>query len=171
MQLIHGSSSKKTITEITSEGFGGLFACVDNVNATHGTRLYMMTSPNPMPSRSIVDGFYDACLSVAKGNELIADAIYSADCCGSDEIKSKLGELGLEAPGHYADDHDGGWSLQRLRGQAAALLGYTSVHMHDEHGMTVLCLPGCTMFEIAEYEASRGVVTSCKDTNGNLYEY
>ncbi|MEM6980705.1 MAG: hypothetical protein AAF539_13675, partial [Planctomycetota bacterium] len=85
-----------------------------------------------------VEGFWDACMEVCNGNETIADAIFY-DSKISESDRDELCEI------TDVEDYDisGEWALQRLRGQAAAKLGYTSIESLDEHGTSYLCLPGC----------------------------
>lgn len=129
--LFHGSP--ETITEIHGEGlFGGLFASANCAAAkSHGATLHVIESPRHLTDFALnyeVEGAYDVALELVDGDEATADAIMSKRC-------------------EALDDSDGeqGWEFQRLRGELARRLGYTSVEMEDEHGTTYLCLPGCTI--------------------------
>lgn len=126
MQTFHGAHSK--IGEIKSAGmFGGLFsAAEERVAASHGDVLHTITSPKPLTDYELnyeIDGAWDVAVSLCGGDEERAEAIMTPAC--------------------ESDDGEDGWELQRLRGALAAKLGYTSVEMLDEHGVTWLCLPGC----------------------------
>ena len=79
---------------------------------------------------------YDAALEIAGGDERIADAIMSKGCEELDDCEPE-------------DRAEQGWKFQRMRGLLASKLGYTSVEMLDEHGTTVLFLPGCRV-EVVE---------------------
>lgn len=133
MELFHGSN--ETITEIKSSGlFGGLFASsCERSAASHGDVLHRIESPRHLTDYALnyelAEG-YEIALDLAGGNEEIANAIMSAGCESLDNCDPE-------------DIAEQGWEFQRLRGQLAAKLGYTSVEMRDEHGTTYLCLPGC----------------------------
>jgi len=138
-ELFHGSHD--VITEIRSDGvFGGLFASANESAAlSHGPVLHRITSPRHLTDFELnykVEGAWDIALELADGNEDIAEAIMSVDC---------------EVPESCSPEDAGelGWEIQRLRGELAARLGYTSVEMLDEHGTTYLCLPGCSI-EVVE---------------------
>lgn len=118
-------SSPAPLSSITDSGiFGGVFAAADETAArSHGGILHVVMSPRPLTNYVLnyeIDGAYEIALELCDGDESRADSIMSAACEGDD-----------------------GWELQRLRGQLAGRLGYTSVEMRDEHGTTWLCLPGC----------------------------
>jgi hypothetical protein len=135
MELFHGSS--KAIDQITNSGiFGGLFAASSERSAlSHGPLLHKIESPRHLTDYALnyeVDGAYDIALEVADGDERVAEAIMSKGCEALDDCDPE-------------DAGEQGWEFQRLRGQLAARLGYTSVEMLDEHGSTVLCLPGCVI--------------------------
>lgn len=135
-ELFHGSSER--ITEILPEGvFGGLFAscCVD-VARSHGDVLHVIRSPRPLTNFALnyqIEGAWELAVELCDGDETRAEAIMSPEC-----------------PSDSADIEDG-WELQRLRGELARRLGYTSVEMRDEHGTTWLCLPGCEI-EVVDNE-------------------
>ena len=134
--LFHGSPAAR-ISEIRATGvFGGLFASESERAArSHGDTLYVIESTIPLTDYALnyeIEGAYEIALEIAKGDEARADAIMSRGC----EWDST--------------DPEDGWEIQRLRGELAALLGYTSVEMADEHGATWLCLPGCTIRKIEE---------------------
>ena len=134
--LFHGSPAAR-ISEIRATGvFGGLFASESERAArSHGDTLHVIESPAPLTDYALnykIEGAYESALEIAKGDEARADAIMSRGCeCDS-------------------SDPEDGWEIQRLRGKLAALLGYTSVEMADEHGTTWLCLPGCAIRKIEE---------------------
>jgi len=135
-QTFHGSS--ESISEIRSEGmFGGLFTGTDDAARSHGGILHEIESPKPLSDWELnyeVDGAFDVAMAVARGNEAVAEAIMSKSC-----IVPESAEVAPEDFAEYS------WELQRLRGELARRLGYTSVEMEDEHGTTWLCLPGCTV--------------------------
>jgi hypothetical protein len=129
-ELFHGSFDEN-LTEIHADGlFGGVFAGTDTVAESHGKFVYRIESPRPLTNFELnyqIEGVWATALEIAAGDESIAEAICEPDC-------------------HYAKarfDGDLSWKLQKMRGQLAAKLGYTSVEMRDEHGTTWLCLPGC----------------------------
>lgn len=127
-ELFH--CSPKRITEIRPEGvFGGLFASCNVVAArSHGDVLHIIRSPRPLTNFALnyqIEGAWQLALDLCDGDEARAEAIMSPEC-PSDSV-----------------DAEDGWELQRLRGELARRLGYTSVEMRDEHGTTWLCLPGC----------------------------
>lgn len=132
--IFHGSTER--ITTIEQDGlFGGVFASGNKLAAlSHGDVLHRITSPKHLTDFELnysIEGAYEAALEIAGGDETLADIIMTPGC------ESK------------ADDSDASWDTQRLRGALAAKLGYTSIDMLDEHGMTYLCLPGCTI-EVVE---------------------
>lgn len=135
MELFHGSSQE--IKQITAEGvFGGLFATANEGSAlSHGGILYRIVSPRPLTDYDLnyeIEGAYDIALELASGDESAADAIMSIGCEALDDCEPE-------------DAGEQGWEFQRLRGELARRLGYTSVEMLDEHGTTWLCLPGCAI--------------------------
>lgn len=128
MELLHCGPAE--IAQIRADGvFGGLFATANEDAArSHGNVLHAIRSPRPLTNYALnyeIAGAYEIALDLCDGDEARADAIMSPDC-----------------PCESADAEDG-WELQRLRGELARRLGYTSVEMRDEHGTTWLCLPGC----------------------------
>lgn len=138
-ELFHGSP--QAITKIRRDGvFGGLFASgSERVALSHGPVLHRIISPRHLTDFALnyeIEGAWDVALELADGNEEIAEAIMSKGC---------------EVPDSCAPEDAGelGWEIQRLRGELAARLGYTSVEMLDEHGTTYLCLPGCSV-EVVE---------------------
>lgn len=130
MQTFHGSS--KTITEITGRGaYGGVFGATDAGPAlSHGDVLHIVESPKPLTDYALnyeIADAWDVALKICRGDEEQAEAIMDSGCpCDS-------------------EDPEDGLELQRLRGELARRLGYTSVEMQDEHGTTWLCLPGCSI--------------------------
>tara|TARA_Y100001001_G_scaffold164802_1_gene199014 strand:- start:6988 stop:7293 length:306 start_codon:yes stop_codon:yes gene_type:complete len=97
--------------------------------------LHRIISPRHLTDYELnyeIEGAWDAALEIADGNEDVANAIMAPGCETLDDCEPE-------------DVADQGWEFQRLRGQLAARLGYTSVEMLDEHGTTYLCLPGCTI--------------------------
>lgn len=127
----HGSPD--SLSEIRPTGvFGGVFASSDiGVAKSHGSVVHVIESPHPLTDFTLnyeTPSAWDTALAVARGNEDIATRILDAACPQCAEMSG-----------------DDGWELQRLRGVLAARLGYTSVEMHDEHGTTYLCLPGCSI--------------------------
>lgn len=140
-ELFHGSS--EVLTEILADwpagavgiDFGGIFAgCSKQVARAHGDIIHLVVSPKPLTDYELnyeIENAWATALQIAHGDEAIAEAIMTPEC---------------ETPAGVEDD-DGtfGWTLQAMRGQLAAQLGYTSVEMRDEHGTTWLCLPGCTL--------------------------
>ncbi len=139
VDLFHGSH--EAVTAITSAGpFGGLFAATGKAAAlSHGAVLHRIVSPRHLTDYALnyeAEGAYEIALALADGNEGLADAIMSKGCEVPDAVdREDASDLGLE--------------IQRLRGQVAARLGYTSIEMLDEHGTTYLCLPGCAVQVIA----------------------
>jgi hypothetical protein len=127
-ELFHGSPAR--ISVIRADGvFGGLFAsCNEDVARSHGDVLHIIRSPRPLTNFRLnyeIENAYNVALELCDGDESRADAIMSLDCSSD------------------CDDAEAGWELQRLRGELARRLGYTSIEMRDEHGTTWLCLPGC----------------------------
>lgn len=127
-ELFHGSPQR--ITEIRAEGvFGGLFAsCNEDAARSHGDVLHLIRSPRPLTDFELnyrLEGAWELALELCDGDESRAESIMSPDC-----------------PSDSGDAEDG-WEVQRLRGELARRLGYTSVEMRDEHGTVWLCLPGC----------------------------
>lgn len=127
--MIQYHGSHKQLSEVTATGmFGGVFAASEQAALSHGSVLHEIESPRPLTDYELnyeVEGAYDVALELCGGDESRADSIMSAGCESDDA------------------DAEEGWELQRLRGQLAARLGYTSIEMKDEHGTTWLCLPGC----------------------------
>lgn len=123
----HGSH--EVITEITGRStFGGLFAASSERSAlSHGRVLHVIVSP-----RHLTD------YELNYGDRAGEAADLAAEIAG--DFASSILDRGC--PTDSTDPEDG-LELQRLRGVLAARLGYTSVEMEDEHGITVLCLPGC----------------------------
>lgn len=118
------------LSEIRDEGvFGGLFASTDG--GMDGEHIYEISSPQHLTDYALnyeIEGAWEAALELCDGDEDRAERIMSAGC-ESD-----------------SSDPDDGWELQRLRGQLASRLGYTSVEIEDETGSgCALCLPGCTI--------------------------
>lgn len=134
MKAFHGSH--EIITEINSGGmFGGLFGGSYGAAASHGDIIHRLESPRHLSNFALnyeIEGAWDAALEVAKGDERVAEAIMEPGCPELDDC----------APEDRAEQ---GWRFQCLRGKLALKLGYTSVEMEDEHGETVLFLPGCTI--------------------------
>jgi hypothetical protein len=130
MQTFHGSHT--TVTEITGRGaYGGVFGATDAGPAlSHGDVLHIVESPKPLTDFELnytIQGAWDVALKICRGDEERAEAIMDAGCpCDSPD----------------PEDHI---EIQRLRGELARQLGYTSVEMQDEHGTTWLCLPGCSI--------------------------
>jgi len=129
IDYFHGSDDSD-LTEIRETGvFGGLFATTNEAAArSHGSILYVVRSPRPLTNYKLnyeIEGAWELAVELCDGDEARAEAIMSPEC-----------------PSDSADAEDG-WELQRLRGELARRLGYTSVEMRDEHGTTWLCLPGC----------------------------
>lgn len=149
MKTYHGSNA--TITHIEVGGmFDGIFSssCI-RAAISHGDRLYEITSPRPLEDfelNYLIDGAWDAALEICRGDEARAEAIMSPGCLPSSDTD----------PEDIAEE---GWHLQCLRGRLAARLGYTSVEMQDEHGITWLCLPGC---EIKEVKRKKNHCNVCK---------
>jgi len=141
--LFHGSH--EVITEIRGDGvFGGLFASDELAALSHGPVLHRITSPRHLTDFELnykIEGAWDIALELADGNEDLAEAIMSVDCEVPDSCACSPEDAG-----------ELGWEIQRLRGELAARLGYTSVEMLDEHGTTYLCLPGCSI-EVIEDRA------------------
>lgn len=138
-ELFHGSN--ETLTEIRAGGmFGGLFASSDERSArSHGNVLHRVESSRHLSDYELnyeVEGAYEAALELTDGDEAIADAIMSKGCEVPDSCDAE-------------DAAELGWEIQRLRGELASKLGYTSIEMLDEHGTTYLCLPGCTIEVVA----------------------
>ncbi|HEX7383351.1 MAG TPA: hypothetical protein VF291_03500 [Burkholderiaceae bacterium] len=139
LEMFHGSNTP--ITAIRGDGvFGGLFASASAGAArSHGEVLYRIDSPRHLSDFDLnysIEGAYEAALELADGDERVADAIMSVGCESLDDCDPE-------------DAAAQGWGLQRLRGQLAAKLGFTSVEMLDEHGTTYLCLPGCRIERVA----------------------
>jgi hypothetical protein len=135
MEHYHGSN--KEITEIRHDGiFGGIFAAASSAAAlSHGDILHRVESPRPLSDYALnyeIEGAYDVALEIAGSDERIADAIMNRECPALDDCLPE-------------DSGEQGWEFQRLRGELARRLGFTSVEMTDEHGTTWLCLPGCTI--------------------------
>ena len=131
MELFHGSN--EMITEIRTDGiFGGIFASASEASArSHGDIIHRIQSPKHLTDFELnyeIEGAYDIALDIADGDEQVADAIMSEGCEALDET-----------------DGEQGWEFQRMRGELATRLGYTSIEMLDEHGTTYLCLPGCIL--------------------------
>jgi hypothetical protein len=126
----HGS--REVIAEINAGGtFGGLFATQCNQAAgSHGKVLHIIVSPNHLTD-----------FEMNYGDDSAEAGRIAMDLCDGDEDRARA-ILDRGCPCDSADPEDG-LELQRLRGQIAARLGYTSVEMEDEHGYSVLCLPGC----------------------------
>ncbi len=126
----HGSPA--VIDSIKPIGvFDGVFASVAaDAALSHGDVLHVIESPRPLSDYELnyeVQGAWDAAVQVCRGDESKAEVIMQAACP------------------YDGGDAEEGWELQRLRGRLAARLGYTSIEMHDEHGTTWLCLPGCSI--------------------------
>ena len=133
----HGS--REIVTEINSGGtFGGLFATACNQAAgSHGKVLHIISSPNHLTDYEMNYGDDSAeagriAMELCDGDEERARAILDRGCPCLDGTEPE-------------DLCDEGLHHQYLRGQIAARLGYTSVEMEDEHGHSVLCLPGCSI--------------------------
>jgi len=131
-EVFHGGS--RQVQQITSSGqFGGLFgSCSRASAASHGDVVHVVVSPRPLSDYELnyeLDA-YPVAMELAGGDEDLADAIMNRDCPDASDVD--------------------GLDVQRLRGQLAARLGYTSIEMCDEHGTTWLCLPGCTISIAAE---------------------
>ena len=156
----HGSrNGGSTIVIDRFDGFGGLFSGSAEVARSHGDHVYEITSPRPLSaaklfsilhtthdaeSEAAATAAYDAALKIADGCEEIAERIVSAECDHDDLSDEALAVLSARVDETWCVS----WELQRLRGQLAARLGYTSVEMRDEHGQTWLCLPGCTIVRV-----------------------
>lgn len=128
----HGSNDPNLL-EITPKGaFGGVFASPQKMAAqSHGDYLYGIQSTNHLTDYELnyeIPHAWDAALEMTKGDEELANAIMNA------EAPDASGWDGLE--------------VQNLRGKLAKKLGYTSVEMTDEHGSSVLALPGSKIFRI-----------------------
>lgn len=123
---LHRSPSS-TLNEITDGGiFGGIFA--GPKAGMYGEYVYEVSSPRHLSDFALnyeVDGAWEAALELCDGDESLASVIMT--------------------PGCETEDPEEGWSAQRLRGQLARRLGYTSVEMLDETGECMLCLPGCSV--------------------------
>lgn len=133
MDHFHGSHHQ--LSEIHSEGvFGGVFGASSEAAAlSHGPVLHRIISPRPLTDYELnysIEGAWKAAVEVAKGDEAVAECIMSLDCPSLDSCEPE-------------DAGEQSWEFQRLRGVLARKLGFTSVEMSDEHGITWLCLPGC----------------------------
>ena len=130
-QLFHGSYEK--ISEITDNGiFGGIFGS-DSMDAalSHGDFLHVIESPRPLTDYVLnyeLEGAWEIALEIADYDDIVAESIMSKACPCDDGV---CGEIG--------------WDLQKMRGKLATRMGYTSIEMLDEHGITCLCLPGCSI--------------------------
>jgi hypothetical protein len=133
MEHFHGSPD--IVSEIRSEEmFGGIFGGTEETARSHGAILHRIVSPRPLTDHDLnyeIARAWESALEIARGNEAIATRIMSAECPALDQT-----------------DSEQGWEFQRLRGRLAARLGYTSVEMRDEHGVTWLCLPGCMIEQL-----------------------
>ena len=133
-ELFHGSS--ETISSISGDGvFGGIFAGSERAARSHGDTLHVIRSPRHLTDFALnyeIEGAYDIALEIAGNDQRIADAIMTKGCEALDDCDPE-------------DAGEQGWEFQRMRGVLAARLGFTSVEMLDEHGTTVLCLPGCVI--------------------------
>jgi hypothetical protein len=138
-EMFHGSY-EEGLEWITAGGrFGGVFASIDPVAEYYGCYIYLIQSPRELTNFELnnkIEGAREAALEIAGGDQSIATAIMKRDCRHE---KAGNSESGWEC------DADFGWKLQKMRGQLAAKLGYTSVEMRDVHGTTWLCLPGCSI--------------------------
>lgn len=139
MEHFHGSHDQ--LSEIRDEGvFGGVFGASSEAAAlSHGPRLHRITSPRPLTDYELnysIEGAWEAAVEVARGDEAIAGSIMSLDCPALDTCEPE-------------DVGEQGWEFQRLRGVLAHKLGFTSVEMSDEHGVTWLCLPGCAVDQLS----------------------
>lgn len=135
----HGSN--KEICEIIDNGmFGGIFAAADEQDAlSHGKILHAIEIEEEKHLTDFVlnykiDNALEVALKICNNDEELAECIMDINC----PVPSTMD----------ATDIESGWEVQRLRGVLASELGYKSVEMRDEHGTTVLCLPGCSIAKI-----------------------
>ncbi len=122
----HGSS--EVLTEITQSGvFGGIFVDSErNAAYSHGDVVHTISlSKNQILTDSALNYDFDyAALLKIVGDETGETG---------DELETLTDEVLADA---------GGWENQRLRGVIARELGFAAVEMTDEHGSTLLVLPG-----------------------------
>lgn len=142
MELFHASHEE--ITEITNTGmFGGVFATIDEGAAmSHANELHVIEIEESAHLTDFIlnyklENAYEAALEVSRNDKEMAECIMKSSC----PIPASLVVPGCELS-------EIGWQVQYLRGQLAVRLGYKSIEMEDEHGITALCLPGCSIKKI-----------------------
>lgn len=148
MKLFHGSF-EKTAPKIkigefalgTSDNvFDGLFASDnDHIAESHGHNVFAYeVDENRIADSSVMNEKIEAVIEFLRGELYecddddvlsdIANAIADDDC--GDDFEEYISPRSCTG--------DCTWEMQRLRGRAAAALGFDAVEMHDEHGTSYL---------------------------------
>lgn len=138
----HGSPDPELI-EVQDEGlFDGLFASwFRDVAMSHGDHIYKIK----VASNRLLTGHE---LNYEIKWDRIHTAFKAVSTYTGDNLDAVLDAVLADEMSDDAWDAIGGdrgeasWEVQRLRGKLARKLGYDAVEMTDEHGGTVLVLPG-----------------------------
>lgn len=148
--LYHGSSER--IDAITDQGvFGGLCASRSKESAlSHGDVLHLIKiDDDALLTQSHLN--YQADYTTVKAIIVLNtapiedgefDAVWELIVGDAAEHDSELDEDRLLAIFRSFDLASVGFEIQRLRGLIAEALGFKAVEIRDEHGASILVLPG-----------------------------
>ncbi|MBI0677009.1 hypothetical protein HCH73_08170 [Citrobacter koseri] len=147
MKLFHGSYSNDApaikIGAFAMSGdniFDGIFACSDSdVAGSHGNFVYSYNVESIADNGDLNDRIADVISflrSEVEADEEQLEAL--AYALAGDECDDAFADI-LSPRTDSADEFAAAsWEMQRLRGRAAAHLGFDAVEMEDEHGTSYL---------------------------------
>lgn len=148
----------KEIFGLGKSRFGGIFASAsEDVARSHGAVMQIIESPRHVSAEAFdhevlfggTEGAYElACETIRKLSGIEIDPEDWVDAIIEDRGGDLIESFGADVVCQVTNEDSAGeadWVLQAWKGLIARKLGYTSVGMRDEHGESVLCLPGCTI--------------------------
>lgn len=146
----HGSHSN--IARIDASGlFGGLFVAAErDVARSHGPVLHAVELEDEqiLTQHTLsYDADYERVKAIVEANISTADeeefdAVWDVIVEDKSLFRTDIDEERLLSIFRSGDLGAASWEAQRIRGLIAAALGFQAVEMNDEHGTTVLVLPG-----------------------------
>ena len=127
--LYHGSKNPNMVFTPGEGMFGGVFChCDRDVAESHGDYIYECKSARHISH----DDFRGEMFFRENWVKWHAEAERLHPGVNPEYLTGDL----------YSDDPDVSWDHQRMKGELARAMGYTSVGMEDEHGESVLLLEG-----------------------------
>ncbi|PWC10677.1 hypothetical protein B4923_16290 [Brenneria roseae subsp. americana] len=143
MKLFHGSYSNiAPVIKIGASAmsgdnvFDGIFASADaDISESHGNFVYAYNVENVADSSDLNNRIDEVIEFLRSEIDADADVLENiANAIADDECDDEYAEF--LSPRSATED--AGWEMQRLRGRAAAHLGFDAVEMDDEHGTSYL---------------------------------